>query len=103
MIDTNLTNKEKMETRPKRIKLMTSLIIIGFMVAPIVLSLIGACLAALFNCHGASEASCSVPAMNKIITNLIVSAYFTFVTVPLGVVVLVIYALVQRLRSPRMR
>ena len=96
-----LTNKENMKTRPNRIKLTTSLIIIGFMVAPIVLSLIGTGLAILFNCHGASEASCSVPAMNNIITNLLVSAYLTFVTVPLGVVVLVIYAVVQSLRSSK--
>ena len=92
-----------MKTRPNRIKLRTSLIIIGFMVAPIVLSLIGAGLAILFNCHGASEASCSVPGVNTLVTNLIVSAYLTLLTVPLGVVVLVIYAVVQSLRSSQPR
>lgn len=67
------------------------LVVVGLVVAPLVLSLIGSGLAWLFSCTGVDVISrCSVPAMTGLISGLVSMTWLLVIAIPVGAIAIVI-------------
>jgi len=90
------------KAQPGRISLLPLVIIAIFACLPIALSAIGSVLAAVFECAGEiASVRCKVQSANSLVSTLISMAWLSIVSIPLGGVAALIWAVVVMVSSPK--